>query len=484
MKRLPKKEKVNEWYPEVLLKGEIMDYSKVSGCIILRPYGYAIWENIMHYLDGEIKKIGGKNAYFPLFIPESLFKREEEHVEGFSPEVAWVTHGGDTLLGERLAIRPTSETIMYDSYKKWIRSWRDLPLKINQWVNVVRWEFKHPTPFLRGREFLWQEGHTAFSNKKDAEKEVRQVLDIYQKIYRELLNIPVIRGKKTEEEKFAGADYTLSIEAWLPLKKFAQAATSHFLGQNFSKAFDIYFYDQKEEKKYIWQNSWGFSTRSIGIALMSHGDDKGLIIPPMVAPIKIIIIPIYNTKNKEKILDYAERIKEKIKCLKVYSLNKEYVSKIKEDEIFIDNDDETPGAKFYKWELKGVPIRIEIGEKEVNEKKITVVSRIGEKKIIDVNNIESIEEMFVDLQKRIYEERIKELREEIVIAESKEEVENIINNGKAALIKWCGCRIDIEKAKAIHLPYIEDLENYGIKKGGKCICGKKGKEFLIIGRSI
>ncbi|MCD6589958.1 proline--tRNA ligase [Candidatus Woesearchaeota archaeon] len=483
-KKLPKKEEINEWYPEVLRKAEIMDYGPVSGCMIIKPYGYAIWEHIQKYFDERIKKLGVKNAYFPLLIPESLFSKESEHVEGFAPEVAWVTHGGGTKLGERLAIRPTSETIMYEAYSRWIRSWRDLPLKINQWVNIVRWEFKHPTPFLRSREFLWQEGHTAFATKKEAVEEVFQILEEYRRVYEELLAVPVIKGLKSEKEKFAGAVFTSSVEAWLPINRFSQAATSHHLGQNFSKPFEIYFYDKNEEKQYVWQNSWGLSTRSIGITLMIHGDDYGLVIPPRIAPIKIVIIPIYNAKNKEDVLKYAQEIREMINKL------------VRDDEVVLDDSNDTPGAKYYYWELRGVPIRIEIGQRELKDKSVVIFRRDKrEKENVSIKELSKrIQELFEDIHKYLYDKALKELREVIIPVESLDELKKVIEEKKAGIAYWCGSVEEEENikyvtsgAKSVNNPLEGELERLGIKKPKekKCfICGKKTDKIFIFSKCI
>lgn len=303
-----KKSNFSEWYTQVVTKAELAEYSKVSGCMILRPTAYSIWERIQYELDTRFKETGHSNVYFPLLIPESLLEKEKKHVEGFSPEVAWVTKAGDTELKEKLAIRPTSETIIYDTYSKWIRSWRDLPLLLNQWCNIIRWEFKYPKPFLRTREFLWQEGHTVHATKKEAEAEVMLMLEVYVEVYREIMAIPVLTGRKTEAEKFAGADYTLTLEALMPDGKALQMGTSHMLGQNFSKVFGINFLNKEGKKTNAWQTSWGVSTRSIGAVIMIHGDDKGLIIPPRLAPIQVIVIPILFEKTKEVVNKFTDKI--------------------------------------------------------------------------------------------------------------------------------------------------------------------------------
>src|SRR3989344_1633068 len=328
-----KSEDFNEWYNQAVVKSDMIDYSSVSGCIVLKPNSYSIWENVQKIFDAKIKKSGHKNCYFPLFIPERLLMKEAKHIEGFSPEVAWVTRAGNTELNEKLAIRPTSETIMYESYAKWIRSWRDLPLLLNQWNSVVRWEFKYAKPFLRTREFLWQEGHTAHADEEDAQREVMQQLFEYVDLIENYFAIPVIAGKKTEKEKFAGAVYTTTVEALMPDGKALQMSTSHMLGQNFSKPFEIKFLDKDEQEKFVHTTSWGLSTRTIGAVIMVHGDDKGIIWPPRIAPIQIVVVPIVFKGNAEKII---EKSKEIVKRLRVKGLSVE----------FDDRDSYTPGWKF------------------------------------------------------------------------------------------------------------------------------------------
>jgi len=423
----------SEWYIQVLQKAEMMDYTKVSGAIVIRPSAYFIWEKIQEYINERIKRLGVKNAYFPLLIPESLLKKEEKHIAGFNPEVAWVTHAGNTKLSERLAIRPTSETIMYDSYKKWIRSYRDLPLKINQWNNVVRWEFKHPVPFLRTREFLWQEGHSAFATGSEAKKEVSHILDIYASVFEDLLAVPVLKGRKSEKEKFAGAEYTLSVEAFLPNEKAAQGATSHNLGQNFSKAFDIIFLDEKGQKKHVWQTSWGLSTRSIGIMTATHGDDRGLVLPPKVAPIQAVVVPIIFEKNKKEILKKASEIKNKLKGFRVD----------------VDERDYSPGWKFHEWELKGVPIRLELGPKDLKKKQVVLVRRdTGKKEIVKISALNrKVKSVLEDIQKSLYKKAKKFLKEHISQAESIDEAKNLIGKGKIVKANWCGSESCEEEIK-------------------------------------
>ena len=358
-KNIPKKsEGLSDWYNKVILRAELADYGPAKGTMIFRPYGYGIWEQIQGVMDSIIKQRGVENAYFPLFIPESLLNKEKAHIEGFSPELAVVTIGGGEELTEKLVIRPTSETIMYNSYAEWIQSWRDLPMMINQWNNVVRWE-KRTYLFLRTSEFLWQEGHTAHKNHEESMGIVDWAMDMYERVYKEYLAIPGYVGRKSENEKFAGADVTLSYEVLMPEGKALQSCTSHDLGQNFSKAFDISFLDQEENQQYVWQTSWGLSTRSIGALLMMHGDDNGLRLPPRIAPIQVIIIPI---GSSAEVHEQASKI----------------VEKLHEDGIRarVDNrDTESLGFKINKWELKGVPLRLELGEKEVASNTVTAVRR-------------------------------------------------------------------------------------------------------------
>src|SRR3989344_4547306 len=350
---------LSDWYSEVVQKAELADYSPVKGFMIIRPNAYSIWEKIQDYFNKYLKEKKIRNAYFPLLIPESFFKKESEHAKGFAPELAWIEKNSEEDM-ERLAIRPTSETIIYDSFSKWIRSWRDLPLKINQWCNVLRWEVKQTKPFLRTREFLWQEGHCVYETKDECDTEVKEILEEYKKICEELLAIPVISGTKTETERFAGAHYTTTIEALMPDGKALQMGTSHNLGQGFAKSFGIKFKDRNENLGIPWQSSWGISTRLIGAVILMHGDDKGLVLPPKVAENKIVVVPIlFKEKNKDIIK--KARILEK---------------KLSEFGAFIDSREEySAGWKFNEWEMKGIPIRIEIGPNDLKKKQIILVRR-------------------------------------------------------------------------------------------------------------
>jgi len=307
-----REENFSEWYVQTITRSDMIEYTDISGCYVLKPWSFSIWEQIQNFIDSEIKKLGVKNSYFPCFVSQKALKAEADHLEGFAPEVAWVTKAGNSDMAEPIAIRPTSETIMYPLFSNWIRSHRDLPLKLNQWCNVVRWEFKHPVPFLRTREFLWQEGHTCFATKQEADTEVLQILDLYRQAFEDLLAVPVTRGKKTDKEKFAGGLYTTTCEAFIATNGRAiQACTSHCLGQNFAKIFNItYESEGSKTKSHIWQNSWGFTTRSIGIMIMVHGDNDGLVLPPRVAPVQVIIVPVYTKTNKDFINQQCEKIRD------------------------------------------------------------------------------------------------------------------------------------------------------------------------------
>src|SRR3989338_622944 len=468
-----KSDDFNEWYNQVVLKADMIDYSLVSGCIVFKPNSYAIWEKIQKAFNDKITKSGHKNCYFPMFIPESLLKKEAEHVEGFSPEVAWVTRAGDTELNEKLAIRPTSETIMYESYAKWIRSWRDLPLLLNQWNSVVRWEFKHAKPFLRTREFLWQEGHTVHATKEDAEKEVIQQLFEYVDLIENFMAIPVIAGKKTNKEKFAGADYTTTVEAFMPDGKALQMGTSHLLGQNFSKVFGIKFLDKDEKEKFAWQTSWGLSTRTIGAIVMVHGDDKGLIMPPRIAPVHVVVVPIVFRENKESIITKAKEIAKKLK-LKNHAVELD------------DRDGYTPGWKFNEWELKGVPLRIEIGPKDVESEQAVLVRRDDGKKItVKIKEIENkVGETLSDIQDSLLKKAKDYLAKSIVEVHNFNDFLNAIKSKKMAKALFCGqdeCETNIkdkaEGATCRCIPFEQKSAH------GKCIqCNAEAKSWAVFGK--
>jgi len=469
-----KKSNFSEWYVESLLSGDFIDYSKVSGAYIYKPNSYSIWESIQTFLDKKFKSDGVKNAYFPLLIPENLLNKESKHVEGFSPEVAWVTHTGKSKLSERLAIRPTSETIMYDSYSKWIRSWKDLPLRLNQWANVVRWEFKHPTPFLRSREFLWQEGHSVFESRSEAEKEAFDIHSMYKDVYEKLLAIPVLSGIKSEKEKFAGAEKSLSLETIMPDGKAIQASTSHELGQIFSKAFNIKFLDKNEKKSIPYQNSWGISTRSIGIMLAVHGDDKGFIIPPKVAQNKIVIVPILFKGKEAPVL---KKSNELTKLLKKYGT------------ILDDRNDVSAGYKFNHWEVRGIPLRIEIGPRDLENKSVTIVRRdTGNKESVKIIKLESrVSELLKIIQKEMYEKAKNNLDNSIIHVDSIKELKTVVNSGKIARAFWCGSiksEEEIKKltgAKSLTCNYIS--ENSKLKDKSCFLTGDKPKFYAYFGKS-
>jgi prolyl-tRNA synthetase len=417
MKNLtPMSKDFNQWYTDIIQEAELADYSPVKGTMVIRPYGYAIWENIQQYLDKRFKETGHKNAYFPLFIPKSFIEKEAEHVEGFSPELATVTHAGGKELEEPLIVRPTSETIINHMFSKWISSHRDLPLLINQWANVVRWEMRTRL-FLRTSEFLWQEGHTAHATKKEANQEAIQMLNIYEEFVQEIAAVSVTKGLKSELEKFAGAEKTYSIEAMMLDKKALQAGTSHELGQNFSKAFEIEFSDENNKLQNPFQTSWGVSTRLIGMIIMAHGDDKGLKLPPNLAPIQVVVVPIIPSKeDKNNVMEKVENIKT---MLSNYRLNID------------DREEVTPGFKFNEWELKGVPIRIEIGPRDIENNKVILSRRDidNSKEEVSMDKLESkIDQLLIDIQKNMFDVSKNHMEENTIHVESKEELIEALNN--------------------------------------------------------
>ncbi len=383
-----------EWYQEVIYQAELADQSPVRGCIVIRPYGNDIWENIKNILDKKIKDTGHKNALFPLLIPESFLKKEAEHIEGFSPELAIVTHAGGKELAEPLVVRPTSETMIHYMFAQWIKSWRDLPLKINQWANVVRWEMR-PRAFLRTTEFFWQEGHTAHATQEEAHEEALLMLSHYKDLAENYLAIPVITGKKSEGEKFPGADITYTFEGFMPDAKALQMGTSHMLSQNFAHAFDMKFQDKDGRIAFPYLTSWGATTRLIGAVVMTHGDNKGLILPPKIAPIQVVIIPIYKTdEEKQAVLDVAQTLQNACPDVRIY----------------IDNDDQkTPGNKFYHWELRGVPVRIEIGPRDLKNNQVTIADRLGLKKEnVEISQVASyIREQLIVVQQALFSKALE-----------------------------------------------------------------------------
>ena len=455
---------------EIIQKTKLADYAPIKGMMVIRPYGYALWENIQHLVDIRIKESGHSNAYFPLFIPESYLQKETEHLEGFAPEVAWVTHGGQEELEERLAVRPTSEAIIGTMYAKWIKSWRDLPVLINQWANIVRWE-KVTRPFLRTTEFLWQEGHTAHETKEEAEKETLMILSLYKEAVETDLAIPVIEGKKTEREKFAGALETYAIEALMTDGKALQMGTSHNLGQHFSKVFNIRFEDRNQNLQYVWQTSWGVSTRLIGAVVMAHGDDSGLKFPPKVAPIQVIVIPISVGDWKENILPSAQNVESELKKAGL---------KVKLD----DREEFTPGWKFSEWEMRGVPLRIEIGPKDIKEKQVIAVRRDNrEKEAIPFNALsQRVPEILQKIQESMFEEALKFQRENTHELQNYEDFKAVIEE-KKGFIKtlWCGdpaCEEEIKEETVATIRAIL-MEKEEEKIQGKCVRCQKPSKFLV-----
>ncbi|KAK4704928.1 prolyl-tRNA synthetase, partial [Phenoliferia sp. Uapishka_3] len=426
-----------EWYTQALLKGEMLDYYDISGCYILKPWSYGIWQEIQTWFDVGIKNLGVQNCYFPMFVSSKVLEREKDHIEGFAPEVAWVTRAGQSDLEEPIAIRPTSETVMYPYYSKWIRSHRDLPLKLNQWNSVVRWEFKNPQPFLRTREFLWQEGHTAFLTKPEADVEVLQILELYQRVYEELLAVPVIPGVKSEKEKFAGGLYTTTVEGFIPTTgRGIQGGTSHCLGQNFSKMFNIVVEDPagkagSGDKIHVWQNSWGLSTRSIGVMVMVHGDDKGLVLPPRVAQLQVVIVPTGITGKtsdevREKLYDEAVVIEKALIKVGV---------KAKADL----REGYTPGFKYNDWELKGVPIRLELGPKDLEKLSTLSVRRdTGAKESLILADLAtSIPALLEKIQSEMLIKARKTMDEHITIVTDWKDFVVTLNKNHICVIPWC-----------------------------------------------
>jgi prolyl-tRNA synthetase len=429
-----------KWYTEVITKAELIDYSDISGCYILRPNSYFVWEQIQRWFDQQINKMGVRNSYFPLFVSKSALETEKDHVEGFAPEVAWVTKSGSSDLAEPIAIRPTSETIMYPFFAKWIRSHRDLPLKLNQWSNVVRWEFKDATPFLRSREFLWQEGHTAHTSYEEAQETVRAALDLYRRVYEELMAVPVIPGYKTENEKFAGGDMTTTVEAYINGSGRAiQGATSHNLGQNFGKMFKIRYEDDKGNSQIPWQTSWGLTTRTIGVMCMVHGDDKGLVMPPRVATLQVIICPIISKDaSNDEINAYAERIRSDLLA--------------KDIRVDIDaRENYTPGWKYNHWEQKGVPIRIEIGPRDLKNNKARLVRRdTGVKADEPVDSLGSlVPELLETIQSDLFIKAKKGRDEKLVRVTKWEDFVPALNNQCLVLTPWCNDSEWEDKVKAM-----------------------------------
>jgi prolyl-tRNA synthetase len=469
-----KQDDPNAWYTEIITKGELIEYTEVSGCYILRPKSQHMWDTIRKAMDARLKERGVKNASFPMLIPEHLLKTEEEHVEGFTPEVAWVTHAGETQLQERLALRPTSETIMYPAYAKWIRSHKDLPLKLNQWCSVVRWEFKHPMPFLRSREFYWQEGHTAFATQEEAESEALDILlNVYKYVYEELLAIPCLPGMKTTREKFAGAVHSLSCECYLPIGKAIQGCTSHYLGENFAKAFNI-TYSSEQGNLYAHQNSWGFTTRSLGITVMMHSDDKGLVIPPRVAENRVIIIPVFTKGDNTETVDYCESLKEMLR---------------EHDAIVDAREQHSLGFRINQAELSGIPLRIDIGPKEIAAGSVMLVRRdTGEKQTVRIADLtKTIPHLLDSMHENLFA-TAKNKRDENIVEEytDMERIIKLVNEGKIVLTGYDddGATDDIIRertgGKTLCIPFDKHPPT-----GAQCIfSGKPATHVVYIGKSL
>ncbi len=456
-----------KWYTDVVKAAKLCEYSSVKGCMIIEPNGYSIWEEMQKNLDKMFKETGHQNIYMPVLIPENLMKKEGELINGFAPEVAWVTMGGNKELDERMCIRPTSETLFSDYYALRVKSYKDLPLKYNQWCNVMRWE-KETRPFLRSREFLWQEGHTVHSTSNEAEEETKNMLNIYKRFFEEYLAIPTITGRKTEKEKFAGAEYTLTVETLMYNGIALQSATSHYFGQKFSKAYGIKFLNKENKEEYAYQTSWGTTTRMIGALIMVHSDDDGLVLPPKIAPKKVVIIPI---GNNDEVINKANEINDNLNKLGITS--------------YIDNSDKTPGFKFAEAEVNGIPVRIELGARDLENNSITITRRdTKEKMTVDLNSdiTEFVKKLLDDIQNNLYNKALKNREEKTYVAHTLNEVADIMNNHPGFVkAMWCGdeaCELKMKEIKGTKSRCILDEE----KVDDKCIvCGKDAKELVLWG---
>ena len=459
-----------KWYTDICLKAELVSYTSVKGCMVIRPYGYAIWENIQRILDGQFKATGHQNVNMPMFIPESLLQREKDHIEGFAPEVAWVTHGGSEELEERLCVRPTSETLFCDHWASVVHSWRDLPMLYNQWVSVVRWE-KTTRPFLRTREFLWQEGHTLHATREEAVEETEQMLNIYADFCEKDLAMPVVRGQKTESDKFAGAEATYAIEALMHDGKALQAGTSHLFGDGFAKAFDIQFQNKENQLQTPFETSWGVTTRLIGAIIMTHGDDNGLVLPPAVAPIQVAIIPV--AAHKPGVLEKAAELKE--------ALEKDF-------RVKLDDSDNSPGWKFAQYEMKGVPVRVEIGPRDIEQNQCVVVSRVTrEKTIVSLNNLnEEIGKKLQEVHDEMYERALENRENKTYRCTSIQEIKDSLEQKGDGFVRamWCGCAECEDKVKAETgagsrcIPFDQE------QISDTCVCcGKPARTMVLWGKA-
>jgi prolyl-tRNA synthetase len=479
-----KDENFSEWYSQIIEKTGLADHISAKGFIILRPYGFAIWDLIKNYLDHELKDTGHLNGFLPCLIPENLLNKEEKHFKGFNPEVFWVTSSGESILSEKLALRPTSEALLYSIFPKWISSYRDLPLKMNFWNTALRAEIKSTKPFIRNSEFLWQEGHTAHIDKKEAEDEVMTILYLYKHFIEKVLSIPTISGYKSNKEKFVGADYTTALEGMMPDGKALQLGTSHNLGLNFSQPFEIKFLNKNNVEEFVWQTSWGISWRLIGALIMVHGDDKGLILPPIVAPIQIIIIPIYKNVNEHLVKEHAKRLKDNLVALGY--------------RVFVDDRDEyTAGWKYNEWEMKGVPVRINIGQRDIENNNVEIVRRDNrQKSIISVENLsKEIEKIFQSLQSDLYYKAEIYLKEKTKIITSFNDFKRDLDSYSGFIVTgWCGnedCEVGVKEDTGADIRVIPfdvkdiptglDMTYDDIKE---CIyCGKKVNKIVIFAKA-
>lgn len=488
-----KEENFHDWYTQVILRSELLDYYDIRGCFIMRPGSMFMWSTIRKWFEERIQKLQVQECYFPMLVSKSNIEREKDHLENFNPELAWITKCGDKDLDEPVAIRPTSETIMYPAFAKWIQSYRELPLKLNQWCSVLRWEVKSTLPFIRGREFLWQEGHTVYHNAEDAKKETLEILELYNEIYRDLLAVPVVKGKKSKMETFGGAEYTLSVEAFVPSTgKGVQAATSHHLGQNFAKMFDIKVdsLNNEEEKTYAYQNCWGLTTRSLGIAIMIHSDNKGLVCPPRVAQYQVVIVPCgikasTNEEEKCKLMNYAEKVLSDLKTVNIRAM--------------IDSRDNiSPGFKFNHWELRGVPCRIEVGFQEVDKNEVCIVRRDdGSKRQLKLDSLGAgVLKVLDEMHDSLLAKATEELKRKTIFVDSFEEMLVSLNNKNIVMVPWCSAReceedigtkttvrengtVVLTGAKSLCLPF--EAPSY---EGKKCIgCAHSAKCYALFGRS-
>lgn len=465
----------SQWYLDVIEAAQLAENSVVRGSMVIKPHGFAIWENMQKALDGMFKATGVANAYFPLFIPESFLKREAEHIKGFAPEVAVVTRAGGEELAEPYVIRPTSETIIYDTYARWIQSYRDLPLLINQWCNVVRWEMR-PRLFLRTTEFLWQEGHTVHATQEEAAERVLMMLEVYRKFCEEYLAMPVLAGLKSESEKFAGADYTACIEALMQDGKALQAGTSHMLGQNFAKSFGVKFLSEKGVEEFAWQTSWGVSTRLVGALIMTHSDDKGLVLPPKIAPFQVIIIPIWTeAAQKEEVLTAARKIQQDLVDIGISAK--------------IDDRDLRAGARFFEWEKKGIPVRLELGPKDIAAQRAVVARRdTGDKQEMPIQEVTAgVHKLLTEIQDALYNRALRFREERTNTAESYAQLKTIIEDQGGFIKAWwcesaeCEAKVKQETKATIRcVPFVQPASG---GKGACVVCGIKAPKQVIFARA-